>query len=86
MISEFDRLKSEELQLHSQEWNLQRTISKINYRIHTDAIKEHIIPPVVTKDYIRPGLIISYNLISCHSELVSESNDVYWLDPGTCPE
>jgi hypothetical protein len=31
---------------------LQRTLSKINYRIHTDAIKEHIIPSVVTKEQI----------------------------------
>jgi hypothetical protein len=36
----------------SLEWNLQRTLSKINYRIHTDAIKEHIIPNVVTKEQI----------------------------------
>ncbi|MDR1067756.1 MAG: KilA-N domain-containing protein [Clostridiales Family XIII bacterium] len=49
LVHEFDRLKSEEQQSQSLEWNLQRTISKINYRIHTDAIKEHIIPPVVTK-------------------------------------
>jgi len=50
MIQEFDRLKSEEQQRLSLEWNLQRTISKINYRIHTDAIKEHIIPHAVTKE------------------------------------
>jgi hypothetical protein len=31
---------------------LQRTLSKINYRIHTDAIKEHIIPNIVTKEQI----------------------------------
>jgi hypothetical protein len=30
-------------------WNLQRTLAKINYRIHTDAIKETLIPPVITK-------------------------------------
>jgi hypothetical protein len=49
-IKEFQRLKSAEVSRQSLEWNLQRTISKINYRIHTDAIKEHIIPPVVTKE------------------------------------
>ena len=32
------------------EWNLQRTLAKVNYRIHTDAIKSHIIPPKVTKE------------------------------------
>ena len=29
-------------------WNLNRTLSKLNYRIHTDPIKEHIIPPTIT--------------------------------------
>jgi len=49
LISEFDRLKSEEVKQQSLEWNLQRTLSKINYRIHTDAIKEELIPRIVTK-------------------------------------
>jgi hypothetical protein len=49
LISEFDRLKSEEEKQQSLEWNLQRTLSKINYRIHTDAIKEQIIPKEITK-------------------------------------
>jgi hypothetical protein len=52
LIKEFKRLKSEEGQRLSLEWNLQRTLSKINYRIHTDAIKEQIIPNVVTKEQI----------------------------------
>jgi hypothetical protein len=50
LISEFDRLKTEEVERQSLDWDLQRTISKINYRIHTDAIKEHIIPPIITKE------------------------------------
>jgi hypothetical protein len=49
LIREFKRLKAEEQERLSLSWNLQRTISKINYRIHTDAIKTHIVPPVVTK-------------------------------------
>ena len=49
LISEFDRLKNDEVRQQAFEWNLQRTLSKINYRIHTDAIKEEIIPKVVTK-------------------------------------
>jgi hypothetical protein len=52
LISEFERLKIDEQQHLSLEWNLQRTLSKINYRIHTDAIREHIIPSVVTKEQI----------------------------------
>jgi len=34
------------------DWNLNRTLSKINYRIHTDAIKENIIPDNITKEQI----------------------------------
>jgi hypothetical protein len=49
LITEFKRLKSDEQQRLSLEWNLQRTLSKINYRIHTDAIKEQIIPKEVTR-------------------------------------
>jgi hypothetical protein len=49
LISEFDRLKSEEVKQLALEWNLQRTLSKINYRIHTDAIRDEIIPKEVTR-------------------------------------
>jgi hypothetical protein len=49
LINEFDRLKSEEVKQQALEWNLQRALSKINYRIHTDAIKEQIIPQKVSR-------------------------------------
>lgn len=49
LIKEFQRLKDEENKTHQLEWNLQRTLSKINYRIHTDAIKETLIPPQLTR-------------------------------------
>ena len=52
LVTEFKRLKKDEQRRLSLEWNLQRTLSKINYRIHTDAIKEHIIPNIVTKEQI----------------------------------
>jgi len=48
LIKEFQRLKDDEGQRLSLAWNLNRELSKINYRIHTDAIKEHLIPPEVT--------------------------------------
>ena len=50
LIKEFQRLKEDEQSSKSLEWNLQRTLSKINYRIHTDAIKDEIIPKMVTKE------------------------------------
>lgn len=47
IIKEFQRLKEAENDRLKLEWNLQRTLAKINYRIHTDAIKENIIPRVL---------------------------------------
>ncbi len=49
VIKEFQRLKDEENNRLELEWNLQRTLAKVNYQIHTDAIKENLIPKAVTK-------------------------------------
>ncbi|MBU1189503.1 MAG: KilA-N domain-containing protein [Gammaproteobacteria bacterium] len=49
LIKEFQRLKDDEAARSSREWSFQRTLAKINYRIHTDAIQEHLIPPTLTK-------------------------------------
>ena len=49
LIKEFQRLKDEEARATSLGWSFQRTLAKINYRIHTDAIKERLIPPRLTK-------------------------------------
>ena len=46
VVKEFDRLKSEEQQKIG--WSAKRELSKINYRIHTDTIKQHLIPEEVT--------------------------------------
>jgi len=48
LIKEFQRLKEDENQRLSIAWNLNRTLSKLNYRIHTDAIKAHLIPATVS--------------------------------------
>jgi hypothetical protein len=49
LIKEFQRLKQNENERLQLEWNLHRTLAKINYRIHTDAIKENIIPKLLSK-------------------------------------
>ena len=49
LIKEFQRLKDDENDRLKLGWNLQRTLAKINYRIHTDAIRETLIPPAITK-------------------------------------
>lgn len=47
IITEFERLKAKEQQ--QLEWNAQREIAKLNYHIHTDAIKEYIVPTLTEK-------------------------------------
>jgi hypothetical protein len=49
LIKEFQRLKDDENRRLSLSWNLNRTLSKLNYRIHTDAVKVHLIPAAVTQ-------------------------------------
>lgn len=48
LIKEFQRLKEDENRRLSLTWNLNRTLAKINYRLHTDAIQTHLIPAEVT--------------------------------------
>lgn len=48
IMKDYRRLKADENSRLSLNWNLNREISKLNYRIHTDAIKENLIPPELT--------------------------------------
>jgi len=50
LIKEFQRLKEEEQKQLG--WDIRRNLTKINYRIHTDAIKENLIPPELTKQQV----------------------------------
>ncbi|MBZ0243172.1 MAG: KilA-N domain-containing protein [Bacteroidales bacterium] len=50
LIKEFQRLKKE--QTKELDWSVKRQLSKINYRIHTDAVKENLIPENLTSKQI----------------------------------
>lgn len=52
IIKDYQRLKSDENSRLSLNWNLNREIAKLNYRIHTDAIKDNLIPPELTPEQI----------------------------------
>ena len=52
LVNEFQRLKDDENNRLKLEWNLQRTLAKVNDYIHTDAIKETLIPKKITKKQI----------------------------------
>lgn len=49
LIKEFQRLKDEEARTSALGWSFQRTLAKVNYKIHTDAIKDKLIPVRVTR-------------------------------------
>lgn len=52
IIKDYQRIKEDENSRLSLNWNLNRAIAKLNYRIHTDAIKENLLPPELTKEQI----------------------------------
>jgi len=52
LVKEYQRLKEDENDRLKLDWNLQRTLAKVNYQIHTDAIKERLIPPIISKQQI----------------------------------
>ena len=52
IIKDYQRIKGDENSRLSLNWNLNRAIAKLNYRIHTDAIKENLLPPELTKEQI----------------------------------
>lgn len=52
IIKDYQRLKTDENSRLSLNWNLNREISKLNYRIHTDAIKNNLIPPELTQKQV----------------------------------
>lgn len=50
LIKEFQRLKNQENERLALDWDVKRQLTKINYRIHTDAIKEKLIPKILSKN------------------------------------
>ena len=64
IIKEFQRLKEDETSQLKLEWNLQRTLSKINYHIHTDAIRDNLIPKEITKQQVNFGYADEADLLN----------------------
>jgi hypothetical protein len=52
LIKEFQRLKEDEIEKQQLGWDIKRTIVKMNYHIHTDAIKNNLIPPNISKQKV----------------------------------
>ena len=52
IVKDYQRIKRDENSRLSLNWNLNREIAKLNYRIHTDAVKANLIPPELTPEQI----------------------------------
>lgn len=61
LIKEFQRLKDEEANAHNLEWDYRRFLAKVNYRIHTDAVKEVIIPKYKNHPQFDESYIYAHN-------------------------
>ena len=48
LIKEFQRFKEQEALSGGIEWSIRRSLAKVQYRVHTDAVKEHLIPAQLT--------------------------------------
>lgn len=81
LIKEFQRLKDEENNRLKLDWNLQRTLAKVNYHIHTDAIKENLIPKEITRQqaglvYANEANLLNVALFGTTAKQWRESNRV----------
>lgn len=79
LIREFQRLKEEEQKRLANPWNINRTLAKVNYRIHTDAIKSIIVPDKVTAKqismiYASEADLLNVALFGCTAKEWRENN------------
>ena len=79
LIKEFQRLKEGENGKGILGWNLKRELAKVNYKIHTDAIKENLIPPLLSKQsvniiYANEADVLNVALFGMTAQMWRESN------------
>lgn len=86
LIKEYQRLKEIEQNQYGLEWNVRRILSKTNYRIHTDAIKDYIIPKMTYSKakeflvYANEADLLNVALFGCTAKQWKESNPSKALD------
>ncbi|MCP9770464.1 KilA-N domain-containing protein [Lacihabitans sp. LS3-19] len=80
LIKEFQRLKETENNQYNIEWNVKRVLSKANYAIHTDAVKEHLIPQLNIDQnkewiiYANEADLLNVALFGCTSKMWKDNN------------
>jgi len=86
LIKEFQRLKKIEANQYNLEWDVKRILTKINYQIQTDAIKNHIIPksnyPLDKQwvEYAEEADLLNIALFGCTAKQWKEANTKHVLD------
>jgi hypothetical protein len=86
LIKEFQRLKEIETNQYNLEWNVKRVLSKVNYTIQTDAVKDYIVPKSnYTKDtewlaYAEEADILNVALFECTAKQWREANPQLTLE------
>lgn len=87
LIKEYQLLKEQEAKIQNLEWNVSRYLSKINYRVHTDAIKETIIPKYhniskfdETSIYVNNAEMLNMAVFGCTSKQWKQENPKLVLD------
>ena len=88
-MKDYRRLKQDENSRFSLDWNLNRALSKVNYRIHTDAVKENLIPPELTPEqiaytYVSEADLLNVALLAIRQmdTLASINLSAVWALPG----
>jgi hypothetical protein len=89
IMKDYRRLKQDENSRLSLDWNLNRALSKVNYRIHTDAVKENLIPPELTPEqiaytYVSEADLLNVALLAIRQmdTLASINLSAVWALPG----
>ncbi|MEO5643747.1 MAG: KilA-N domain-containing protein [Bacteroidia bacterium] len=88
IIKEFQRLKEIESNTYNLEWNVKRIVSKANYTLHTDAIKDHLLPKMnIQKQkewlvYASEADILNVALWGCTAKQWKEANPQLALNNG----
>lgn len=86
LIKEFQRLKEIESNKYNLEWDVKRVLSKVNYHIHTDAVKNHIIPKSKYStdkqwiEYAEEADLLNVALFGCTAKQWKEANPKHALE------
>lgn len=84
LITEFERLKNKESYQYKLEWSANRLLSKVNYLVHTDAVKEIIVPKLTEKQkrfiYANEADVLNVALFGMTAKEWREQNQELALD------